>query len=102
MAKSLTVRAGSTVGTVHVWTFEFRGGPVFSLRLHERLNPSHEHNGRMSIWKFVGTEEESADAEKVLSETFEGLRVKRWTEVDDPAADRERQRRLGRDPEAGA
>lgn len=101
MANSLTIRPGTGVAAF-CWTFIFRGGPVFALQLESMLGPGHQHNGLLSVWKFVGTEDEAAEAEQTLKETFEGLRVERYTEVEDPEAEKERQRRFfGGDPDSG-
>lgn len=93
MESRLTICAGSGIAA-YCWTFIFRGGPKFVLRLNNHLGPGHDHNGVLTVWKFVGTEEEAAEAEALLRANFEGLRIERYTDEDDPEAERERQRRL--------
>lgn len=67
---------------VKVWTFIIRGGQPLSLRL-QRLGPGHEHNGRHSVWKLVGTAEEAVAAEALLTGPLVGAQVIRTTEEED-------------------
>lgn len=100
MAQSLSVRAGSSVAS-RVWTFIFRGGESFALALEGKLGPGHEHDGGMSLWKFVGTEGEAQEAEDTIRRGNPDLRIERLTEGEDDEMLAERRRRLGLDPAGG-
>lgn len=78
------------------WTFVFRGGSSFSLALSGPLGPGHDHDGRLTIWKFVGTKEQALEVEKEILREVPGLRIDKHTEVEDDEMLAIRHERLGR------
>lgn len=76
--------AGDHPSDVRVWTFIIVGGREMHLQLAPgRLGPGHDHNGRWSVWKMVGTEEEARAAESLLTGPLVGARVILTTEIED-------------------
>lgn len=80
-----------------VWTFQLEGGPAFNLG-QIAYNPPLNHNGRMTYWKFVGTEEEK-DSLVTAMQAHKGLRVKVWTErvTQEQVKQQDRQMEMQRD-----
>lgn len=70
-----------------VWTFIIRGGQPFKLKLADKIGPLLDHDGRRTIWKMMGTEEEAASVEAMMaSGTLIGARVERHTDEDEEVA----------------
>lgn len=59
-----------------VWTLLLRGGQPFSLA--PQLGPSLDHNGTMTLWKFVGSLEEVQKIEVFIQS--QGSSVQLFTE----------------------
>ena len=74
-----------------VWTFIIRGGADFSLRLPN--NPPLDHDGRMSMWKMVGTKRIADAACGIIKET--GASVELHTEHQNEEQAAIRKSRLG-------
>jgi len=76
-----------------VWTFKITGGSVFLLDMSEGGHPDLYHNGRLTLWKFLG---DKKDAEKIKS-SVEDLEceVELHTEEQSPEQEAERRRRMG-------
>jgi len=78
------------------WTFIIRGGDPFDLKLKGKLGPALNHDGAMTVWKMVGTEEEAASVESMII-TLIKARVNRHTEVETDEMLAIRAQRLGGD-----
>jgi len=63
-----------------VWTFQITGGKPFRLSIPQ--NPLLDHNGRMTLWKLVGTEMLADQVEHDISKF--GGQVKRYGEQQTP------------------
>ena len=83
---------------VKCWTFILRGGHTFSLMMDGRLGPGHDHDGRMTIWKFVGTADEADEVESTLLREIPELRIEKHTEIEDDEMLALRRERLGQGP----
>jgi hypothetical protein len=84
-------------GRVSVWTFLIRGGEPFDLKIKNNLSPALNHDGRMTLWKMVGTDDEAASVEAWVKGPLIGARVERHTEVEDAEMLAIRNERLGRE-----
>jgi hypothetical protein len=76
---------------MQVWTFLIIGGQEFTLAL--KNNPTLDHIGGRTVWKFVGTES-SAQALEVALKSFDCM-VTRTTETESPEQVDERLALLG-------
>ena len=85
---------GDPVGLMKVWTFIIKGGQPATIRLRDRLGPALEHEGRTSIWKMMGTEDEAAAVEQFFTGPLVGASVQRHTETEDDEMLAIRQERL--------
>jgi len=73
-----------------VWTFEIRGGSSFLLEPKAgSLTPVLHHEGKRTLWKMVGTEEQAQQVEAAIRDV-PGCRVERFTEEQTPEQERER------------
>ena len=99
MAKSLQVpRVQGGLNPV-CWTFIFRGGVPFTLSFGEGyVGPGHDHNGKMSLWKFMGTSVDADVVETAFRDAFPELRIERHTEVENDEMRAIRRERLGHGP----
>ena len=79
-----------------VWTFLIRGGPSdFSLTLPN--NPSLYHDGSITIWKMVGTQETANTGAGLIRSL--GAAVTVYTEEQSKEQEAERRSLLGLTPE---
>ena len=60
-----------------LWTFRLVGGEPLSLKARQGL-PTMEHQGSLSVWSILLTEEEASALEALLVE--KGIKVGRWAE----------------------
>ena len=82
-----------------VWTFIIRGGDPFELKVKATLGPALNHIGPLTVWKMMGTEEEAASIESMVTGPLIGARVERHTEIENPEMLAIRAKRLGHDTE---
>jgi len=80
---------------IKTWTFIIRGGQAFNLKVTDRLGPGLTHDGNLTVWKMVGTEEEAVSVEGVVTGPLIGARVVRHTEVEDEEMRAIRRQQLG-------
>lgn len=80
-----------------VWTFIIRGGEEVTLTLKDRLGPPLRHDGGRTIWKMVGTEEQSRSVEEMLTGPLVGAWVTRTTE--EQSEEQAERRLIGEDEE---
>lgn len=80
MAEGCT--SGDHPDGVKVWTFILRGGNPFRLSFTGKLGPPLDHDGRLTVWKMVGTGAEAASVENMVV-TVVGATVTRHTEEED-------------------
>lgn len=76
---------------MQIWTFLIIGGQDFTLTL--KNNPTLDHIGGRTVWKFVGTEASAQALEAALA-SF-GCTVTRTTETESPEQTAERLALLG-------
>ena len=88
-------KEGVEPGCVATWTFIIRDGHPFDLKLNEKLGPPLNHDGQMTLWKMVGTEEEADSVREMVTGPLIGARVARHTEVETPEMLSIRHKRLG-------
>lgn len=81
-----------------IWTFIIRGGEPFDLTVKGKLGPALNHDGTLTVWKMLGTEEEAASVESMIVGPLIGARVERHTEVEDDEMLAIRQARLTGNP----
>ena len=79
----------------NVWTFIIRGGGPFTLCLNGKFGPGLNHDGSMTIWKMVGTEEEAESFIEMVTGPLIGARVEHHTEVENEEMQAIRRRHLG-------
>lgn len=83
---------GALTPVVHkVWTFLVKGGEPFELTMPR--TPALEHDGKLTLWKMVGSER-AADAIRALLEET-GATVEVHTEHQTPEQTAERRKLLG-------
>lgn len=64
-----------------VWTFVIKGGKPIEITLPGTRGPGLRYEGRTTIWKMVGTEEQAVAMESLLKGPLVEARVERFTET---------------------
>lgn len=71
---------GRTAGQVKVWTLDICGGQQFELRVPR--HPVLQHDGRKTIWKFLGSKEAVEEVIRTMVDG-QGVSVVAHTEEED-------------------
>jgi hypothetical protein len=80
VAEQLLRQTADSPDRLIVWTFCIVGGSSFTLSVPG--NPSLDHNGRSTLWKFVGTKDQAAQAECLINHSTDAISVTVYAETE--------------------